>query len=268
MKRKGFLLLVLLVAVGWLVPAPGQGETKPGPVARIAASRQLIVMETADWGTIEGRLQRFEREPGNRAWKAVDAGCPVLIGRTGLAWDDSQPNLPKGPVKTESDGRSPIKREGDGKSPAGAFGLVTVFGKAKYATANYPFLELNPHLVGVDDPHSQHYNQIVDRTAVKVDWTSAEKMWISPYDLGAIVDYNVLPATPGRGSCIFVHIWDEGEPTSGCTSMELSNLQVLCNWLRSSEHPVLVQLPQPVYQELRPSWDLPALAQDFLKVHP
>jgi len=39
--------------------------------------------------------------------------------------------------------------------------------------------------------------------------------------------------------------------------MAPDNLLAILRWLDASKHPLLVQLPQPVYEKLRRPWALP-----------
>ena len=44
------------------------------------------------------------------------------------------------------------------------------------------------------------------------------------YIYGAMIGHNMAPATPGKGSCFFIHVWRTPDtPTNGCTAMEKNN---------------------------------------------
>jgi L,D-peptidoglycan transpeptidase YkuD (ErfK/YbiS/YcfS/YnhG family) len=45
---------------------------------------QLVVVTAADWKSIQGNLQLYERQDG--AWVSVGAKVPVVLGENGLAW--------------------------------------------------------------------------------------------------------------------------------------------------------------------------------------
>jgi D-alanyl-D-alanine dipeptidase len=157
----------------------------------------------------------------------------------------------------------PIKHEGDGKSPAGAFPLDTAFGFATRADLPWvrlPYAALQPGSDCVDDETSAHYNTVVNRATVpRIDWNSAEHMrQIGQYRLGVIVGYNAAPPIPGRGSCIFLHIWGgPSSTTAGCTALDASELESLMRWLDSARRPAFVQLPAIEYDRLRSAWGLP-----------
>jgi D-alanyl-D-alanine dipeptidase len=178
---------------------------------------------------------------------------PVVVGASGLAWG------------ADSLGASadPHKREGDGKSPAGLFPLESAFGFAPASAMSRLRLPYVPLLAGtecVDDTASTHYNTVVNRERVpRADWTSSEHMRrIAQYQVGVTVGYNTRPVGRGRGSCIFLHIWDgPGSSTAGCTAFPRSDVEVLLGWLDAKKRPVLVQLPAAEYARLKSSWALP-----------
>lgn len=220
------------------------------------SSRQLIVVVTPSWTSATGTLNRFERSGGSEGWTRVDTPIPVVVGRTGLAWGVGFDDM-------AVDG--PHKHEGDGKAPAGLFPLDTAFGFAPADSMRYvrlPYVQLLPTTDCVDDTASIHYNTVVDKSLVSsVDWTSAEHMRaVGQYEIGVIVGYNALPPVRGRGSCIFLHIWNGPEShTAGCTAFDETKLRAMMQWLDPARNPLLVQLTSSVYTQLRERYELPAL---------
>lgn len=252
------LLPIALAACAGRAATTGAAATAPaeGVQHPVSAARQLVVVTTPGWDSTSGTLRRFVRDDGAGAWRADGPAVPVVVGRSGLGWG-------VGYDGAERDG--PRKHEGDGRSPAGVFPLDTVFGFAPKAEAGWvrlPYVQLTDGSDCVDDGASAHYNTVVDRSAVpSVDWTSAEHMrTIDQYRLGVIVGYNARPPERGRGSCIFLHIWNgPGSTTSGCTAFDYQQLAALVKWLDPAKHPALVQLPAAEYERLRGAWGLPAL---------
>lgn len=178
------------------------------------APLQLIVVSG-------GMLQRYERAFEDDRWREAGAAFPVVVGRNGVAGPDA-------------------KVEGDGKAPSGTFPLGTVFGFAERADTRMPYRQLRETTECVDDPTSRFYNRIVERDAVTVDWKSSEKMRaIAEYRWGIVVDYNT-PPVPGKGSCIFLHLWSGPDSaTAGCTAMAEENLLTLLRWLDPEAHPLI-----------------------------
>jgi hypothetical protein len=230
---------------------------KHGP---IASSTQLIVVTTADWNTVEGRLQRFQRPGPGENWQAIGNPVTVVVGKNGLGWGSG---IVSADALREPNAPDPTKKEGDGKAPAGIFRLSTAFGYAEHEpqTWKMPYLALTQTVECVDDSASKFYNRVLDRNQVSPDWNSSEHMLRSDnlYRWGIVVDHNADPTKPGEGSCIFLHIWrGPGQGTVGCTAMPQEQLEAILGWLNPKEKPVLVQLPESQYSRLRQTLSLPA----------
>ena len=123
-----------------------------------------------------------------------------------------------------------------------------------------PFVALSENIVAVDDTRSHYYNWLVDQSKIEPDWKHAEKLFgVDVYRHGVVVEHNV-PPKGSAGSCIFLHIWKNSvTPTTGCTAMSEKNIVDLIRWLDPASAPLLVQLPRPIYEELREKWRLPKL---------
>jgi L,D-peptidoglycan transpeptidase YkuD (ErfK/YbiS/YcfS/YnhG family) len=138
-----------------------------------------------------------------------------------------------------------------------------VFGYAPPSAAaslRMPYVQLTDASDCVDDTASVHYNTVVERSAVPlVDWQSAERMRsVWQYEMGVIVGYNAPRPAKGRGSCIFLHIWDGPDShTAGCTAFDRGELQQLIAWLDTKKRPVLVQFPAAEYARWSAQWALP-----------
>jgi D-alanyl-D-alanine dipeptidase len=259
--RPSLLVPFIVGAVGCVSAStrgPSETTTPPVPVVQAArapldGARQLVLVVTPAWDSTSGTLRRFVRDSDRDAWRAVGDVVPIVVGRTGVAWDDSQVRPAMG---------EPVKREGDGRSPAGAFALDTAFGFDIRQTVSWvrlPYVQLRTGTECVDDVRSAHYNTIVNRDSVaRVDWSSSERMrQIEQYAYGVHVAYNA-PPQPGRGSCIFLHIWGgPGSVTAGCTAMEQGALKSLMGWVDPQRRPMLVQLPASAVTRLRGEWRLP-----------
>jgi D-alanyl-D-alanine dipeptidase len=219
-----------------------------------ADTRQLLVVVTPGWDSVSGVLYRFERADDGGRWRPAAPPVAVVVGRSGLAWGRG--------LYDASREKGPAKREGDDRSPAGVFRLGSAFGFDS-AQLRMPYVRLTATSECVDDPASTHYNTLIDRGSVsRVDWTSGERMRDEDpfYRLGVFVQHNSMPATPGAGSCIFLHVWGSPTtPTTGCTALDESRLREVVAWLTSDAQPVLVELPLAEYTRLHAAWGLPTL---------
>lgn len=233
------LLKALMIAVFPLV-AMAQG---------LDDSDQLIVVTSKSWDDIQGTAQRYERH--GQTFEKFEAPFAVVLGKSGMGWGKGMLDLgqPEGPVK----------QEGDGKAPAGMFELGTAFGYAPSAETRLPYLSLTPTIECVDDSQSTRYNELVDGAVVDKDWSSSERMRRPDelYRQGIVIQHNTQ-AIPAAGSCIFFHIRrGPTVPTRGCTAMDPTDIARLFNWLDPGKSPVLVQLPDAQYEQLREHWKLP-----------
>src|SRR6476660_2823392 len=87
-------------------PAPAQASAMARSVGPLDGSTQMVLVVTPAWDSTSGSLRRFERATPAAAWRQVGRVVPIVVGRTGLAWDDRQGTPTVG---------EPVKREGDGR---------------------------------------------------------------------------------------------------------------------------------------------------------
>jgi L,D-peptidoglycan transpeptidase YkuD (ErfK/YbiS/YcfS/YnhG family) len=211
-----FLLSLAVVGFVWW------SATGPGNVPRYAipaACRQAIVME---WSAELDGVKRTALtiwECGNEGWTRVEGPIPCTIGRNRLA------------VAGE-------KREGDGRTPRGIFRLGLAFGSEPHVETKLDYRQATADDFWIDDPKSLQYNRWVHgKPAAK----SFEKLMIDDYKYAAVIEYNTNPVVPGRGSAIFLHVWEgENKPTSGCVAVQEANLKFLLAWLDKAKNPVIV----------------------------
>jgi D-alanyl-D-alanine dipeptidase len=216
-------------------------------------SRQCLVVTSRDWNAPTGVLRAFERKSSRGAWRPKVDAIPVVLGKKGLAWGRGLVGF-----------NSPLRKvEGDNKAPAGIFRLGPAFGYASKSGARWiklAYVPLTKETEGVDDPRSRYYNRLVERSKIaKVDWKTSEQMLRSDvlYKWGVFVAHNPT-ATPGGGSCIFLHIWKNSRAaTAGCTAMPEQDLVNVLRWLDPDARPILVQMPAKEYDGLRSKFNLP-----------
>lgn len=215
----------------------GQAQSLP------VTTRQMLVVTTESWASIEGNLQRYEL--AGKKWQAIGNPIPVSVGKNGLAWGRG--------IYRNAD-RTPAKREGDGRAPAGIFGLGPAFGYARHAPLGcklaYRTITVRDYFV--DALASADYNRWVTIPAGQPNrpdelWPSFERMKRADriYEFGIVVQQNDSPVVKGKGSAVFLHVWRApGVPTVGCTAMAREDLLTLLRWLDPNKKPVLVQAPE------------------------
>ena len=232
-------------------------RTLLAPSSPVTNADQLIVVTTGGWDSPAGQLHRYERH-GAR-WQEVGQGHAVTLGRNGSAWGLGLHPMPQ---------PGPQKQEGDGRSPAGVFSLSSAFGYAPQGHTLMPYEAMDANDFCIDVVDSPFYNRIIDarQAGAAAVAGSTEPMRLDlhhdgdvRYALGLVVAHNPQ-AIPGKGSCIFMHLWRQpDEATAGCTAMDESSMQSLFAWLDPRRSPVFLLLPESEYARLSTDWRLPPL---------
>jgi L,D-peptidoglycan transpeptidase YkuD (ErfK/YbiS/YcfS/YnhG family) len=250
--RSRWLLLAAALAA-----TPVLAKQAPSALAPMQQAQQLVVVTTAGWDDTQGQLQTYVRD--GKGWKPAAQAFAVAIGKGGSAWGEGL--FP--PQKA-----GPQKQEGDGRSPAGIYSIGEAFGYAPKVKTRLAYRQMQASSWCIDVPDSPFYNRIVDERdvgALAVEGAS-EHMRLDlhnngdvRYRQGFVIEHNAM-ATPGRGSCIFAHLWrTPGEPTAGCTAMAPADMEALQAWLDPKRQPLFVLLPKAEYIRLQHAWSLPLL---------
>lgn len=141
-------------------------------------------------------------------WGAQIAGrrLPCAIGRGGI---------------------SATKREGDGATPLADMQIVGGFYRPDRMAR--PARWLRP--IGPRDLWSDASGDAAYNSHVRAPYTpSHERLRRADrlYDVVLVLDWNLTPALPGKGSAIFIHIWRKPRhPTEGCVAFSPADM----DWL-------------------------------------
>jgi Uncharacterized protein conserved in bacteria len=109
-----------------------------------------------------------------------------------------------------------------------------------------PFIKTTSTDFWVDDVNSNFYNswQI---GSTNNQWNSAEKLLRTKdilYDYAMVINYNINPIIPGKGSAIFMHIWrGKYTGTAGCTAMPKKTMLKIMKWLNPNKNPIIIEGP-------------------------
>ncbi len=215
---------------------------------------QLMVVLTNGWDSLRGTIYCFEKRKGK--WVQLFNNA-VVVGSKGLGIGEGELKIDMKDV--------PIKKEGDLKSPAGIFTIGTAFGYADNKDAKWiknPYVKATDTLICVDDLRSAHYNTLINNDPDKSDWNSFEEMHRKDdaYKWGLFINHNAPDAKAGKGSCIFMHIWEnDSTGTVGCTAMAEGNLLRILHWINAAHHPLLIQITKMEYAMLAASFHLPEI---------
>lgn len=214
----------------WAVAAPAS-LTPPASeqllrrlAERNSGTEQLLWVLPPKKG-FQTQVHLFEKTQGR--WKEAQAPIVAVVGQRGLA-------------------ETGQKQEGDRKTPQGLFALGKVFGKNVSFDTKMPYEKLQDDMKWIDDPRSRQYNRLV-RGPTSAE--SYETMLRNDelYDLVMVLEYNTEPVVPGKGSAIFMHIWESPSAgTAGCVAMARSDLENVLKWLAPEKKPQILVGPLDV----------------------
>ena len=118
------------------------------------------------------------------------------------------------------------KREGDGKTPVGIFRFTEIFYREdKISKLDFKIKTniIQKNYGWCDDPRHEMYNKLIKLPSI----ASAENLYRNDaiYDLLIVINYNMDPVVPFKGSAIFLHIaHDDLKSTEGCIALRRDDL--------------------------------------------
>lgn len=130
------------------------------------------------------------------------------------------------PCAVGKNGVTKNKVEGDGCTPCGKFKINEIYYRAdklKKLNFNTKVSRILENDGWCDDPSSKFYNKLIQFPFLH----SAEKLHRDDdiYDVLCVIDYNIRPVKPGKGSAIFLHIaHDDLRSTEGCVALKKNDL--------------------------------------------
>ena len=197
----------LAAALAAACPANVANDLRPQP-----AGLQLITAEAATARTSYATLRTWRRS--GRCWRPVGGPYPARLGRNGLRRN---------------------RREGDGTTPIGTFPIGTVmYGNVPIPGVKIRYVRIRCGDWWVEDPRSRAYN-----TFQRVGCGRRPPFKVTTGDMSeerrafaylSVVEFNMRPIVPGRGSGIFLHA-QAGGPTNGCISLRRADLVRVLRWL-------------------------------------
>ncbi|MDQ1145576.1 glucan-binding YG repeat protein [Bacillus sp. SORGH_AS 510] len=141
----------------------------------IKDNNQLILVTTLGYSTYNAKIRTFEKFDNKWYEKLNISG---YIGKEGFA---------------------ATMKEGAKKSPRGKYTIGTAFGRYPNPGTKLPYRQITNDDVWVDDPASTLYNTWQKDSENLGRWSSAEKMNISAYNYGFVINYNTVERIPGAG---------------------------------------------------------------------
>lgn len=184
-------------------------------------TQQLLIVNGVPNTVSKATITTCERV--NDVWQNALPVYDAVVGSNGIA----QPHR---------------REEGDNLTPSGTFDLGEFFGWTPVSDPvvqafkwDYRYIVDAKDANGVyfdkfvDDSDSPYYNTWVEGTTTA---KSYEQMRITPYVYGLVINYNMYPTIPGKGSAIFLHIWSgPNGSTAGCVALDQTHLITILQWL-------------------------------------
>lgn len=183
-----------------------------------ASAQQLITVHAPTTRSTRASLRIWRRAEG--CWRLAGGPYPARLGVNGVRAN---------------------RREGDGTTPVGTFPIGrTMYGVSTDPGVRYRYVRLRCGDWWVEDARSPFYNTFRrTRCGSKPPFrTTTPDMYSDPraYAHLAVIEFNMRPVVPGRGSGIFLHAMKDG-PTAGCVSLALPHLRTVLRWLRPGAAP-------------------------------
>jgi L,D-peptidoglycan transpeptidase YkuD (ErfK/YbiS/YcfS/YnhG family) len=207
-----------VTALALLLASPSTAEATSACLPASGTGSQLITVEASSAKTTHASLRLWRRE--GECWTPVAGPWRARVGRNGL---------------------SANRREGDGTTPIGTFSI----GRVMYGVAPNPGVRFRYRRIvcgdyWVEDPRSPYYNTFrhVSCGSPPPFRVQGERLWeaTTAYRHFAVVEFNMRPVVPGRGSGIFLHATTR-RSTNGCISLPVAQLRQTLRWLNPAAGP-------------------------------
>lgn len=149
-------------------------------------------------------------------------------------------------------GMAADKREGDRRTPTGTYRFTEAFGTLENPGSRLSYRQLDENDYWVDDPESVYYNQMVNASQVKKDWSSAEHLIkvVPQYRYSLALSYNTQERVKGKGSAIFLHCLHDWKTwTEGCIAIPEEHMKTLVQQLGEASRIVIMpEIPGAVLE--------------------
>jgi L,D-peptidoglycan transpeptidase YkuD (ErfK/YbiS/YcfS/YnhG family) len=201
------------IAIAAACPSNVANDLRPQP-----AGSQLVTVEAVSTNTTHATLRTWRRSGG--CWVAAGGPYPARVGHNGLRRN---------------------RREGDGTTPIGTFPIGRImYGNDPDPGVRFRYRRLRCGDWWVEDPASPDYNTFRhvpcgSKPPFKTTTPDMSREQTA-YSHLAVVEFNMRPVVPGRGSGIFLHA-QTGSATNGCISLRRPDLVRVLRWLRPAAAP-------------------------------
>jgi L,D-peptidoglycan transpeptidase YkuD (ErfK/YbiS/YcfS/YnhG family) len=138
------------------------------------------------------------------------------------------------------DGITFQKREGDNKTPAGLYSFTLAFGLKSDPGAFLEYRKITENDYWIDDVNNPYYNTWVNTTDTPGDFNSEHLIDHDPsYNYALNINYNA-DCTPGLGSAVFLHCYNDIGFTTGCIAIPENYMKSLTKEVDSATRILIV----------------------------
>ena len=126
-------------------------------------------------------------------------------------------------------GLSKLKLEGDKKTPKGTFKLGHLYyrgDRVKEVETDLKTIKINKFMGWCDDTKSKKYYNKLIKINKKINHENLFRKDYK-YDLLIPIKYNFKKRVLGKGSCIFLHLTKDYEPTAGCIALKKKDFLIM-----------------------------------------
>ena len=133
-------------------------------------------------------------------------------------------------------GITKIKKEGDLKTPKGTFEIENLYyrkDRIDKPKTKLKCIDIKQNMGWCDDVNfPTKYNKCI-KISKKVRHEKLKRK-DNKYDLLIPIKYNYKKPIPGLGSCIFIHLTDNYEPTAGCIALKKKDFLILAKIVKKN----------------------------------
>ena len=133
-------------------------------------------------------------------------------------------------------GSTSKKKEGDKKTPKGTFEIENLYYRKDRKEKPQTLLkciEIKRNMGWCDDIRFPNkYNRLI-KVGKKIKHEKLKRKDYK-YDLLIPIKYNFLKPTPGKGSCIFIHLTKNYKPTAGCIALKEKDFLIMLKIIKKN----------------------------------
>ena len=128
------------------------------------------------------------------------------------------------------------KKEGDKKTPKGTFEIENLYFRkirVKKPSTSLKCIEIKEEMGWCNDVnYPKKYNKLI-RLNKKIKHEKLKRK-DHKYDLLIPIKYNFKKPIPGKGSCIFIHLTKDYNPTAGCVALKKKDFLIMLKLLKKN----------------------------------